>query len=264
MRGLLVLALLASSAGNATAQGDEPSDDERAAMHFRAAQSYFDDENFEQALVEFQAARELSERPEMLYNIGLTLERLGRWDEAADAHRQFLEVAPDHPDASEAERRMTRSRERAARERDTGERVAPGDDTLAENASAEGDDTPGDAVQPPEPESGGPGATPWIVLGASAALGAVALGTGLAAHGLHGDLEDDCPGGVCPADRAGDIDRGQALGRASTALSFIALAGAVTGVVLFFVGGDDGDEDRVALEMAPTRGGGYVQGRLTF
>lgn len=239
------MCLVSVLSATAVAQEDEPTDDERAAMHFHAAQSYFDDENFEQALVEFQAARELSERPELIYNVGLTLERLGRWGEAAEAHRQFLAAAPDHPDAGEAERRMTRAEERAERERETGELVAPGDDDDQQDAP-----------------STGPGALPWAVLGASAALGVAALGTGLAAHGIHGELEDDCPGGVCSADRAGDIDRGRALGRASTALSFIALAGAVTGVILFFVGGDDDDD--LALDVAPTRGGGYVQGRLTF
>jgi hypothetical protein len=110
----------------------------------------------------------------------------------------------------------------------------------------------------------GPGLAPWIVLGASGALGVVALGTGLAAHGLHGDLEEDCPDGVCPADRAGSIDKGQALARASTALTFIAIAGAATGVVLFFVGGEADEEDRASLDVSPLRGGGYVQGRLRF
>jgi len=258
MRVLLAIGMVLGTSVGALAQDDEPSDDERAAMHFQAAQSYFDDENFEQALVEFRAARELSARPELIYNVGLTLERLGRWDEAAETHRQFLEEAPDHRDAGEAERRMNRSLERAERERATGERVAPD----------AGDDTPDEAIAdrdaPDAPEASGPGALPWVVLGASAAVGIAALGTGLAAHGLHGELEDDCPGGVCAPDRAGDIDRGRALGRASTALTFIALAGGITGVILFFVGGDDDDDARVALDVAPTRGGGYVQGRLAF
>lgn len=250
MRRLFSLVMVLGLTASAAAQDEEPSDDERAAMHFRAAQSYFADENFEQALVEFRSARELSGRPEMLFNIGLTLERLGRWGEAADAHAGFVEEAPDHPDASEARDRMERARQRAARERETGEQVPPIDGV--------------DAVETDEGDpSEGPGALPWVVLGASAAVGVVALGTGLAAHGIHGELEEDCPGGVCPADRAGDVDKGQALARASTALTFVALAGAVTGVILFFVGGD-GDDDEPALSVAPTRGGGYVEGRWAF
>lgn len=122
----------------------------------------------------------------------------------------------------------------------------------------------GPGTDEPEPSDSGPGATPWVVLGASAAVGVVALGTGLAAHGIHGDLEDDCPGGVCAADRAGDVDKGQALARTSTALTFVALAGAVTGVVLFFVGGDESDDDGPAVAVAPTRGGGYVESRWSF
>lgn len=261
MRHLLSVLMVLALTATAAAQDEEPSADERAAMHFRAAMSYFDDENFEQALVEFRSAHELSGRPEMRYNIGLTLERLGRWDEAAAAHEAFLEEAPDHPDAAEARTRMDRARGRAQREQETGERVSPvdGNDPVR-------DPQPLEEAEPVDESETNEGsrAAPWIVLGASAAVGVVALGTGLAAHGIHGELEDDCPGGVCPAERAGDVDKGRALARASTALTFVALAGAVTGVILFFVGGEEERTDRVALEMAPTRGGGYVQGRLTF
>ena len=42
-----------------------------------------------------------------------------------------------------------------------------------------------DPDAPDAPEASGPGALPWVVLGASAAVGIAALGTGLAAHGLH-------------------------------------------------------------------------------
>ena len=230
--------------------------DERAVLHFRAGTSYYEEENFEQALEEFQAAYRLSERPEMLYNIGVTLERLGRWEEAAEAHAEFLEAVPDGPNSAEARVRLERSRERAERE-------APDEEEEGAEASP-----PAEVETPAEPvveAEGSSNVIPWTVLGVSGALAVVALGTGLAAHGKHGDLEEDCPDRVCPADRADAIDRGEALARTSTAFTFIAAAGAIAGVVLLLVGGDDDeDESRATLEVAPTRGGGYVQGRLVF
>ncbi|MAQ13544.1 MAG: hypothetical protein CMN30_01915 [Sandaracinus sp.] len=254
-RWLLALVIFASfdvwtgtawAPGIAFAQGASDSD-QRAQLHYQAAVSYFEEESFEQALVEFRSAHRLSQRPELLYNIGLTLERLGRWDEAAEAHQAFLDAVPGHPDADEARARLERSRSRA------------------EEMSDDEGQAPSELVEDPGPaEAEGSSVVPWVVLGASGAVGVAALAIGLRAHAIHGDLEDDCPAGVCAADRQDDIDRGQALARTSTALTFVAAAGAITGVVLLLVGGGPDEDERVALEVAPTRGGGYVQGRVTF
>jgi hypothetical protein len=71
----------------------------------------------------------------------------------------------------------------------------------------------------------------WTSLGAGVAMGAAALGAGLRSHAMYQDLVDHCP---CP-ERGADIDRGQALGRASTALTFVGAAAGVAGTVLLVV-----------------------------
>ena len=191
----------------------------------------------------------------MLYNIGLSLERLGRWSEAVEAHERFLsEVPEDHADAEESRQRLERARVRA-------ERMGADDHVDVDPVPvSDPDPNPSPVVHAGD----GPRLLPWMVMGASAVVGVVALGIGVRAHAIHGDLETACPTGVCSPNQQDDIDRGQALARTSTALTSIAAAGATTGVVLFFVGGDDEDEGRAHLEVAPTRGGGYVQGRVPF
>ncbi|HJL01669.1 MAG TPA: tetratricopeptide repeat protein [Polyangiaceae bacterium LLY-WYZ-15_(1-7)] len=260
MRRSPVLALLGSLAllvvaSSAHAQPSE--EDERAEGHFRAATSYFEEEAFEDALREFEAAYRLSGRPELLYNIGLSLERLGRWREAADAHGRFIEAAPDNPNVETARER----RDRALRRAEAAERGEP-----EEREAGEGEpDAPNVDAPPTEPEDdGGPNVLAWSTLGASAAVGVTSLITGVVGHGIAQDLDEDCPGGVCPADRRGDANRGRALARTSTALMFVAAAGAATSLVLFLVGGEDADRPEPAahLELAPLPGGAFVSARV--
>ncbi len=118
--GVLLLSILfvaASSAGTASAQaGDgeegvasedeaalEGRDDETSRIHFEAGRAHFDAGRYEDALEEFMRAYEVSERPELLYNVGLAHERLGNYAEAADALERF-NLSRDEPDNTLAER----------------------------------------------------------------------------------------------------------------------------------------------------------------
>lgn len=217
------------------------SDDERAATHFRVAEQFFADENFESALTEFETAYALSPRPELLYNIGLCHDRLGQWSQARDTYQRFVDLAPADQHAEAATARLARARERAA---------------AAEEESAE---TGSDA-----PSGQGSAIAGWGLLGLGAASGVVALATGLAAHGIHGDLEDSCgEARVCAADQQADIDKGQRLARTSTTMMFIGIAGAAAGVLVLVLGGG-GDEDSVAASVAPVPGGAYASAALRF
>ena len=86
---------------------------------------------------------------------------------------------------------------------------------------------------------------------------ATALVTGLVSHSKYGDLEDACADdGACPPDRQGDIDRGRALGRASTALTFGGAAVGAVGLLLFLLGrpaddADDPSETTVSVRPGP-------------
>ena len=85
--------------------------------------------DFETALRKFRAAFEMADiRPRvfMLVNIGQTLDRLGREEEALRYYEQYLQLAPDGPNVGVVESRVRvlrrqmaeqRARERAAQER---------------------------------------------------------------------------------------------------------------------------------------------------
>src|SRR5688572_6154877 len=80
---------LSIAAGPASAQ---QSQDERARFHFEVGRTYFDEGNYERAVEEWQRSYELSQRPELLLNIVTTLERLGRYGDAADGLERYLET----------------------------------------------------------------------------------------------------------------------------------------------------------------------------
>lgn len=66
--------------------------------------------------------------------------------------------------------------------------------------------------------------------GAGLVVGGV---TGLLALGKHGDLEGQCPNGVCPPDRQGDVDSYQTMGTLSTIGFIVGAVGVGAGVVLW-------------------------------
>lgn len=88
-------------------------------------------------------------------------------------------------------------------------------------------------------------------LGAGGAAGLVAITTGIVAHQQQQDLEADC-GGPCPASRQGDVDRGERFARASTALTFVALAGIGAGLTMTLLSrsGDHHSDERDDTEDA--------------
>jgi tetratricopeptide (TPR) repeat protein len=201
-------------------------DDERARAHFAAGESHYAARRFGDAAREFALAYELSRRPEMLVNLARAHERDGAL-RAAIADLELL--LAQHPSTSyrgEAEERIARLRPALAAE-----------EARAANEPASTAEPPhlATAVSPP-PEH----PRTLRVLGFSLAAGAlataaVALGTGLRAHELYLALEDQCSGGVCVGDFTDRRDRGRALARASTGLTFVSIAlaaGAATTLLL--------------------------------
>lgn len=79
---------------------------EEARALFRAAQVAYDAGRFEVALERFTEAYTLSNRPQLLYNIGLAAERLGRRREALAAYRAYLQLHPAASNQEEVEGRV--------------------------------------------------------------------------------------------------------------------------------------------------------------
>ncbi len=66
----------------------------------------FIDERFEDALGHFRRAHELSDRPELLYNIAASLDRLDREAEALSTFQQYLVELPQAPNREDVELRI--------------------------------------------------------------------------------------------------------------------------------------------------------------
>jgi tetratricopeptide (TPR) repeat protein len=85
------------SMADATASEDEMAD-ERARNHFRVGRSLYDAGRFAEAAVEFQAAYDLSQRADLLYNVYLAHRDAQNEAAALTALRDYLRLVPDAPE----------------------------------------------------------------------------------------------------------------------------------------------------------------------
>lgn len=108
MRALFVAALLCVCARAQAA------DDVAAKAHYQAAQAYFDQARFADALREYEESYKLAPYPAILYREGVCLEQLGRYGEAADMLQKFLEADPKTNRRAVVEASIERLRARAA------------------------------------------------------------------------------------------------------------------------------------------------------
>jgi tetratricopeptide (TPR) repeat protein len=88
--------------------------DEEARTRFTSANMAFADGRFEDALYDFKRAYELSGRPQLLFNIGSTAERMRRDEEALEAYEAYLELVPEAGNRRFVESRIELLRETIA------------------------------------------------------------------------------------------------------------------------------------------------------
>jgi len=102
---------------------------EEARLLFLAGQEAFEQSRYEGALDYFLRAHELTGDDELLYNIGVTADRLRRDADALDAFERYVEANPRTPDRAQIEARIRVLREQIARDRvttpGTAERTGP-------------------------------------------------------------------------------------------------------------------------------------------
>ena len=104
-----------SSEADTAPEGD--SSDEAARVTYELGRAAFDAGDFEQALGHFRRAYELSPRVQLLFNIGTTADRLQRNEEALEALEEYLERAPDAPNADNVRGRVRILREAVEQDR---------------------------------------------------------------------------------------------------------------------------------------------------
>lgn len=78
--------------------------EQEAEMHFRRGMEAFARSRFGDALQEFQAGYELMPSPDLLYNVGRTLQNLGRLQEALDVFRRYRAAGCPNNNCTEIDR----------------------------------------------------------------------------------------------------------------------------------------------------------------
>jgi tetratricopeptide (TPR) repeat protein len=118
--GLALIAVLFASlmplAPPALAQASD--EEARAKELYRNGEQLYEEGLYENAIVAWELAYELSKRPLLLYNIANALERIGKWDDALRSINQYRALAP------EDERQTLDRRMRAIERRIEDKRVA--------------------------------------------------------------------------------------------------------------------------------------------
>src|SRR5215475_14860995 len=122
---VLSAAILAYAAPVAAQSTPTQADDEAAKAHFLAGSSYYEQANYADAVREFIEAHRLSKRPDLLYNISICYERLGRWDDAIASLQQYLSERPEAPDRAVIESRIKNYEQRRDQERARAAALAP-------------------------------------------------------------------------------------------------------------------------------------------
>jgi tetratricopeptide (TPR) repeat protein len=102
MRHLGVLSTLVALLFCAVAQAQPAGEStDLARRRYETGKWLYQHARYQEALTEFLAAREVSPRPELDYNIGLCQEHLDHPAEAAEAFRRFVEARPSDPESAE-------------------------------------------------------------------------------------------------------------------------------------------------------------------
>jgi len=192
-------------------------DDEAARRHFLAGRSLYDAGSFETAAAEFEEAHQLSNRPELLYNIYLSRRDAGDVRPAAEALRAYLEQMPDVPDRVNLEARLQGLEERIASD---DELARQQQDVEAQQRAIEERER---ARQRAE-EGGGLPLVPLIVAGAGAAAMIVGTITGVMALGAASTVEEECyESSLCPSpydEFQSDVDSANGLAMVTDILLF--------------------------------------------
>jgi hypothetical protein len=217
----------AHSPGLAHANDDDDSSrDQEARALFEAGRVAFSDGRYDDAMGYFRRAYELSGRPELLYNVGTTADRLRRTDEAVGAFEQFLAEVPESPNRKEVLSRVAILRqdieEREAREREEARR--------AEEAGQSGDAQPVPEYGPFEGRR-----FTWVALGVAVASAGLATYFWVDANRTYDRLAAGCgASGGCTREEI-DASGGPRSLTLSRAFLGISLAGLATSVVLYFL-----------------------------
>ncbi|MFK7998590.1 MAG: hypothetical protein AB8H86_03295 [Polyangiales bacterium] len=237
---IIVCALMMSTLVEAQ-DADAPSEDERAQIHFRAANDSFSAGRYEEACVSFHRAYDLSQRSPLLYNLYLCEERIGNYAEAADYLEQFVEAQPDTGESYDE--RIRNLRARASQEAADAAAAAAVESPVVPEEEPVVDPPPSPEEQP---EPGNRLMVPAMIGFGVGAAGLITFATfGGLALGQSGDFEAGCLGAGTCSDS--DLDRQDTFTTVADIGWITGLVGVVAGTILLIVGAKSDADSSVAV-----------------
>lgn len=214
MRLIFGLVLLVAAPAGAEEKGDV----EIAKSRFALGDILYRSDRYREAVEEFEAARKLTPRPDLDYNIARCYERLREWDHAIEAYTRYIESTPTPLDAEQMLTHIDEIKEVREKERKSAPPTPP---RALPSATAQRDTRAPRIV--------------GIVLGGVGVVGiAVGVAFGVAANGTADQLTvlDRSMGRFDPG-RAGDLQTQRILEGTFLGIGCVAL---VAGVVSYTVG----------------------------
>ncbi len=162
----------------------------RARFLFQEGRNAFYEGRFEEALALFRRAHALSRRDTLLYNIGQSLDRLRRDEEAIEAFELYLERVPSAPNRGEVEARLQVLRRAVSRRDAASEAQGESSSSTAQNALLAASPAPPESSST-ESEEGGGSWWVWTLVGVGTTL--LVLG-GLVVAADRADTPPQVPG----------------------------------------------------------------------
>jgi tetratricopeptide (TPR) repeat protein len=219
----LALPVTAGAQPSAPAAND-PAVDARARSLFLEGRDAFSRGDFATAARAFSQSYELSRRPQLLYNIGTSYERLHNWNEALGAFRRYVELVPDAADLAEVQSRIR------VIEVEVQHQVAPPPPQVETTTRVVVVERP--VVVPPDPPRTWRTVF-WITGGLALISGGATLAVGLLANSHYNNLVADCGArGGCPETVIEELENRVAIVNGGIVLTSVLAAAAVTAFIL--------------------------------
>ena len=248
------LPTFAQSSGDAT--------NHSARRHLENGGRYYHLRRYNDAAREFQAAYDLSRRPELLFNLGRALESGGRDREALDAYERFAAVGSPGIDPATLRDRIAALHVRVPTATTPTTPIAPIAPiaptlpiapTVAVRAPTAVTRTPASPLDRPAPSRNI--ALPVALISAGGAFILTGLALGLTVSSTYSNLEARCPGRVCDPALQSDANAASTRAVVGDVLGGLGLAALVAGVVVWLLPRSHSDSRAPRVGLACTGDG---------
>jgi tetratricopeptide (TPR) repeat protein len=222
-------------------------EDSRARELFLEGEAHYAAGRYELAAERYLEAYQLSQRPELLFNLGNAYERMGEYEKAADYLRRYAD-SPRARDVVSVRERVRRLEAAAAAEKRRAEQEQQ------QTNQTEPPVTQQPVAPPPRAEEGGNPALWWLVGSGAAAVSTVVFG--LLATNAGNNAAEDCTETsdgrpLCLDAASGALTQETvfAIGADVSAIATVVTAG--VGLYLLFQGDDEKESAGTATRLEP-------------